>query len=77
MKKRFNYFIYPQFQLSLLLVNVIANLFLFTCLKTRVSFYFDSLIEAGMEANLPRNHIFFRFIEKQLVHLGTEFYLVV
>ena len=75
MKRRLNYLIYPQFQLSLLLVNFIANIFLFGFLKTRILFYFHSLIQRGQDAGLKEEHIFFKFINNQLNTLDNEFLL--
>jgi hypothetical protein len=65
MKFRLKYFIYPQFQSSLLLANILSNLIVFALIYSQIYSLFESLESTGHSINLPQGHIYFQFIEMQ------------
>ena len=75
MKIRLNYFVYPEFQGSLLLINLVVNFFLFSYISIRVQSFFDVLVENGKSLGIPYGHTYFQFIENQRMYLRSEFNL--
>ncbi|MBL7663763.1 MAG: hypothetical protein JNM93_01425 [Bacteriovoracaceae bacterium] len=63
------FIIYPKFQMKLLSFNLAIVLIGFGCISYRIWSSFHDLEKIGTNANLPADHIFFKFLDHQLHEL--------
>jgi len=61
-RKITNYFIYPSFQLALILSNFIVSLICVSIIHYKMVDFFDKLKQIGEKANLPIDNPYFEFI---------------
>ena len=61
---RWKYIIYPQFQLSLILLHVLLIVGIFSMVAFQVYRSFSDLKAAATAAQLPPNHAYFRMIDQ-------------
>ena len=71
--KRRNFLINPNFQLKIsgwfLLLAIINILIFYGCVYS----FFDIFYQKGLEIGLPKNHVFFMFIEDQINQMNIIF----
>lgn len=61
-RKVSNYFIYPTFQLALIISNMIVSIFCMLIIHHQMVEFFEKLKIMGEKANLPADNPYFEFI---------------
>lgn len=74
-KFRSKFFIYPSFQITLLVANALVNAYLASFLAIRMRGFFEALTFAGKTAGFDTNPAFQAFIEGQQVQLNQEVWI--
>ena len=63
-RKLANIFIYPKFQLTLLLTQIIVSIITLVVIHLKINAVFHRLLEMGEKINLPKEHAYFAFIQR-------------
>jgi len=66
----------PPFQLRFLLWTSLAAVLVFLTFFVSHKYFFSSFVRQGVDAGLPPDHVFFRFLEKQEQTLDMIFLTV-
>lgn len=71
-KFRTKLLIYPQFQITLLVINTIVTVCIFLIVGIQASRSYELLRELGVRASYPADHMYFRFVNLQAKTLYTN-----
>ena len=74
--KRKNYLINPQFQIRVTMYFVILAIINIIVFYGCVYYFFDIFYQKGLEVGLPKNHVFFMFIEDQITQMNSVFIIM-
>lgn len=71
-RKLSNIFIYPKFQFTLLLAQIIVSIITFVVIHFKVNEAFQRLSDMGSKINLPVEHAYYSFIEHSRNMISTN-----
>ena len=74
--KRKNYLINPKFQIRVTMYFIILAIINIIVFYGCVYYFFDIFYSKGTEIGLPKNHVFFMFIEDQITQMNSVFFIM-
>ncbi len=75
-RKLEKFFLFAPFQIKFIIFFILSNMIAVGLSVIGVVYFFSTFINKGIEIGIPKNHIFFRFIDS-LVYEMSLIYLVV
>ena len=76
MKKRLKYLVYPEIQVPLIMVNIVANLFFFSLALSRIDNFFKMLKDLGARSGVTDPYFQFLDAQKKNINLELTFVLI-